>query len=743
MNITAASPSRRLSFGLLTLCLLLPAASLLAQANTTATDQEVVKLETFSVTAEIGTYAEVAAATATKTVSQLRDVPMSVTVMNHAFIDDLRAERLGDVYQYITGLSFNDPRSSTGITIRGMEGSSNLKNIQVDGLPGLSTRYSSPSTANVERVEVLKGAAAVLYGYMQPGGLVNIVTKRPQARRDMEVFVSVRSYASDLSGFGAELGYSTRLDATGPVTADKKLRYRLISEYEHADSFRKDRDMQNFYLMPSLLYAWRPESTLFVGFEYVRERRVPDEGLVAPLNREDLMPRFDVVYQNKNDREEDNGVVIAAEFKHRFQNDWQLNLSGRKVWHDDMREDFNTQGITIRTPVTDSLVTRRYRLQYNERNYAYVDSTLQREFQHGERTHRLLFGLTAGTEQNYFDRQAFQTTNPAAQSVNVYNPVLGAAYPAATPDTLRDIQIDAFGLYAQAQVGFTAKLKGVIAARYDKQEQDFAQQRPVRTGAAESSATVPSFGVVYQPTKQTSLYASYVESFHPVLNSFDRENINGVAGEWDPEEATQKEAGVKLDFPGHSLTVNAAVFEIEKSNVIERTALPNANGVNYWIVVGGIRSRGAEVEFQYRPRPHIQLRGGYAYIDASVASSLNATLVGAPVSNVPRHGVNLWARYNVPQGRLKGVGVGVGGIYQSDRYSVTTNNPATQFIVSSYYKVDTALYYNWRKINFLLNIKNVFDKRYVPGGGNGSAAGNVGFAPGEPRQLVLSARMSF
>lgn len=707
-------------------------------------DDEVHKLDAFTVTAEIGTYAETDSSSATKTASSLRSLPTQVLVMNNAFLEDLRAERLGDVYQYMTGVSFNDTRTSDGFTIRGMEGSSNIKNLMVDGLAGLGARFSTPSTANIERVEVLKGPAAVLYGYMQPGGLVNMVTKKPQARRSTTLFASVRTYASGVSKFGDDNGYLVNLDSTGALSGDQRLRYRLIVEREDKALFRRNREQQNIYFMPSLMYAFSADTSLTVGLEYVRERKSADDGLVVPQNNIALVASFDTVYQDKQDKVDDDGLSLTAEFKHAFANGWKLSATARQVDHEDHSVLLRNSTITILTPLQNSRVNRRFRDSYNERNYKYLDATLQGDVQAGELTHKLLFGATLGWEQNVFDRRSFGASNDAAYRVNIWTPLTDTlGYPTPVPDILADSKIESLGFYAQGQLSLTPRLKAVVAARHDQLDETYRQERPVLTGSAAAKATVPSAGLVYEFSEQVSGYLSYAESFHPVSNSFSSEDINGVAGQWDPELGTQVELGLKVDLRPKALTLNAALFEISQKNVLQGTALLNSNGREYFVAIGGIKSRGGEIDLQYKPAPHIQVRAGYAYVDAFVEESRTVADLGAPQRNVAKHTANLWARYNVPTGALKGLGFGLGGAYQSERFGLTTNNAATQFVMPSYFKVDAAAYYNWGRYSFALNVKNLFDERYFPGGGSGSAAGNVRIAPGSPREMVFSVRTRF
>jgi len=706
---------------------------------------EVVQLEKFTVTTEIGNYAEASAITASKSEIPLRDLPRTVSILNAAFISDLRATNMSDLYQYITGLSYNDFRNNDGFSIRGMQGSTNVKNLQVDGLPGTAARFNTPSTSNIDRVEVLKGPAAVLYGYMEPGGLVNMVTKKPMSQRRVEVFTSLGTYASDISRFGADKFFTGRVDLTGPLDAGKHWLYRMIVDYENLERFRRGVVHKNLHIYPSLSYVWNTDTSLTLSFEYLRERRGADEGLVIPLNRIDLIAAFNVRYQRDDDIEEDNGKVFSGLFKHTFSNDWKLTLAGRAVRHGDYGNFWRNSSIVNNANAALTAVQLRPREQDNIRNYDYLDAVLDGDIQAGNLTHRVIFGVTVGAEQNIFNSISNTASHPnnVAWRVNVYNPVFSTPLPAAIPGNYGDTKIDSSGFYTQALVSVTPKIKAMLSARHDRMKQDFMDRRSLATGKAEASATVPTFGVVYQPSDTTSFYASYSEGFHPVLNAFSAEDINGVSGEWSPEESRQKEVGFKLDFPTNSVSLTGALFEIEKDNLIELTNLVNPKGNFYWVPVGSMKSSGAELEFQYRPKPHIQIRGGYAYVDAQITNSRIAASVNAPLRNVPKHSVNLWARYNFAQGPLEGFGVGVGGIYQSDRFGVTTNVATAQYILPSYVKLDGALYYNWKKYSFAVNFSNLLDERYLPGSGSGTTAGDVRVTVGPPRQIIASVRRTF
>ncbi|MEQ9446464.1 MAG: TonB-dependent receptor plug domain-containing protein, partial [Rhodospirillaceae bacterium] len=248
--------------------------------------------------------------TGTKTNSNIFDIPLSISVINDIFLRDLRAETLSDAYPYTVGLSQSGINANS-FSLRGLP--ADLQNVQVDNLPGLASRFGSPTTANVERIEILKGPASVLYGQVEPGGLINIVSKRPEAETAIDVYATFQSYAGRTTGFGDDLGATLTVDATGPLSEDGKWLYRLIGSAENISSFREGVDYKNYYVFPSVTYLADGGATITVGAELLKEDGAADDGLVAVNNDITLTAPINVRYQEPEDEDNDEGIVLFAD----------------------------------------------------------------------------------------------------------------------------------------------------------------------------------------------------------------------------------------------------------------------------------------------------------------------------------------------------------------------------------------------------------------------------------------------
>jgi iron complex outermembrane receptor protein len=248
-------------------------------------------------------------------------------------------------------------------------------------------------------------------------------------------------------------------------------------------------------------------------------------------------------------------------------------------------------------------------------------------------------------------------------------------------------------------------------------------------------ATVPSVGLVYEPFDNLSMYASYAESFKPTPPN----SVAVGAPTPDPERAEQKEVGVKADFFNRKVELLVSLYSIERKDVVE--AVPNAfdpaTGIQIYRSLSN-KSDGVEVSINYQPVPHWQTQIGYAYNDARVSSSASATLINARLANAPQHSGNLWTRYNVPSGALRGFGIGFGLVHTGDQNLVLDNRASQRLAIPAVTRADLAFYYKWRRQEFALNVNNVTDKSYIAGG---DAPTDV--VPGAPRKITASVRIAF
>ena len=658
--------------------------------------------------------------TATKTGQDLMDTPLSVTMLNASFLEDLRTESLADAYPYTLGLSQSGTNANS-FTLRGL--SSSLQNVQIDGLPGLASRFGSPSTANIERVEVLKGPASVLYGLMEPGGLINIVSKRPEAEQATTIGMTAQSHAGDASDFGADTGGTFTLDTTGPLTADGKLLYRVIASAEHIDSFRDGVAYDNLYLFPSLSYQVTPQILATVGLEYVKEESDADDGLVAVNNDVNLMAPVTTRYQEDGDFDTDDGLVAFARLDYDLSENTRIRLNARSVLHEDERKLFENNRVNDAADPLDATLRRRDRHQLNKREYHFIDANIGHEFETGSVRHNVLFGVNGGYEKSDYERIRFGSV--VSPNISVFDPVYGGAPNAITAGTDRITEYMNYGAYIQDVVDVTDWFSVMVGGRYDKQEVDFIEQVSDFTDSQSTDAFLPQAGVVIRPNEILSIYASYTESFNP--NSVERRAADNSA--FDPEMGEQVEVGLKTTLFDERLNLTLAHFDIEKSNIVER----NIDGD--FELLGELESSGFEFEMQALPLDNWQVRLGYANVDSIVSASPTAALVGARNAFAPEHDAFFWTRYNIDRPVFGGVvGASLGLNYESERY--TNASAATQVELPAYTRTDVGLYYDVGRYSLAMNIENLFDETYYTGGTN-----DTRIYPGDPRLVTLSLKV--
>lgn len=692
-----------------------------AIAQDAAPDEQTV-LDTINVTGKQTPYVRFSD-TATKTGLDLFDTPLSVTMLNNAFLQDLSSETLADAYPYTLGLSQSGTNANS-FTLRGM--SSSLQNVQIDGLPGLASRFGSPTTTNIERVEVLKGPASVLYGLMEPGGLVNIVTKKPQEESAMSLSSTVRSYAGATSDFGDDSGVTLTFDSTGALTSDDRLLYRMIASAESIESFRDGVRNDNLYLFPSLTYRFSPDAEATFGLEYVKEEGDADDGLVAVNNDINFTAPINVRYQEDGDIDNDEGLVTFARFNWNVSEATKIRMNYRSVFHEDERRLYENNRVNDAADPLDSTLRRRDRHQLNKREYHFLDANVTHAFETGSLKHNLLFGLNGGFERSDYERIRFGAV--ITPNIDIFDPELGVGVPSdILSGTDRITDYWNYGAYAQDVVDLTDQLSVMIGGRYDRQDVDFTEQVNGFTDSQTSDVFLPQAGIVFRPSEMVSLYASYTESFSP--NSVERRDAGG--GSFDPEMGEQVELGLKTALYDERLNLTAAVFSIEKTNIIET----NANG-DYQLL-GALESNGMEFELQALPFDNWQFRLGYAYVDSIISESPDTSLVGRRSAFAPEHDAFIWTRYNYPDEILGGlVGVSAGLNYESVRY--TNAALSTQVELPSYTRADLGFYYDTESYRVAFNIENLFDETYFTGGTR-----DTSLYAGDPRLITLSVRKSF
>ena len=309
-----------------------------------------------------------------------------------------------------------------------------------------------------------------------------------------------------------------------------------------------------------------------------------------------------------------------------------------------------------------------------------------------------------------------------------------------------------YGYYASDQISVGKYFDASLGVRYDRQ--DSYQKTTARATGAQSglkqslSKTLPSAGLVFHPTADLSLYASYCEGFKPQApgNVDITNNPN-----FPPETSSQVEFGIKVDALDHKLTGGVSYYDIKKKNVLTATGTTSPTGNPIANLSGLQEAKGVEVSVSYLPKPYWQIQAGYTYIDAKVKTSTTATLPGARLDNTPKHSGNLFTRYNLPEGRFKGLGFGLGVIYAGERQAIITNVVRTVTVnattgiatvtgplaLPGYTRVDVGLYYKRGRFDYALNVGNLFDETYISGA---IPADATRLSPGDPRKITFSIR---
>jgi len=677
----------------------------------------------------------------------VKDIPFSISTYTDNFIHAIEAQQVSSLYSYMTGIQ---RAGSTGydIVFRGFTSGANDQNsILVDGLPGLATRFGSPVTIGIQRVEVVRGPASVMNGEEQPGGFINLVTKKPRKHTSVELSAIGTTYDGHGIGVGKRPGFTVGMDATGAIAGNRHFLYRMIVSDQNADTFRTLTYNRNIYVAPS--FTWRVSHATKLTLQYVYQalKYSYDSYLVAPNNNIHLVAPITTRYQQPSDYGKEHGSVLSMFFVHRFGNGWTWHLETRDVWHTDEARGFDVTGIGKNL----LYVTRRARGQVNQRGYHYADTHLQMHFGTFGIAQNMVVGLTIGRDSAYEDRKQFfnaPATGPDSLDISIYNPDYAnvpslSSLPLVAPgsDKLLDDRnevIEEFGAYMADMLTITPHWKGSVGLRYAHDKQWLRTYYPITDTAAPETvsiahAVLPMGGIVYEPDKHWSLYASYSTSFEPPASNAI--SINGTSN-FKPTTANQIEVGEKDSFLGGRITSTFALYRIDENNTFSH--FPCINYGTCYEQVGKAQSKGAEFTLDARPLPNWQLTAGAAYTDARITASTDKYEVGLQLPNVPRMAEHLWSRYQFQAPALRGVGFGLGVIHEGQRNGISPTKAEPMLELPAYTRVDLALYYVHDNYTLTFKIKNLLDSTYYESSG---FTNNLSVIPGSPRMFTLAVRM--
>ncbi len=694
-------------------------------ATTTEAAAPGVQLQAITVTAN---FIRPGGQSALKMNVPVRDVPFSLADYSQSFMQAVDTTKLTDLYGYMSDVQRAGP-SGYDITIRGFtSGSTDPNSVLMDGLPGLPARTASPETADIARVEVVKGPASVLYGQDQPGGFINLITKKPQARYQTNLELRANTYAGAGIPFGRDNGYTGIVDTTGALDSAHRFLGRAIVQYTNQQSFRQFVLDKDFMVAPSLTWniSDRTRATLLLEFRHGNDSW--DQGLVAPGFKSTLIAPITTRYQNPQDKEMEKGETATLLLHHAFSHTLSWDFNARSVYSEDYEWGFDN-GTVLKNLTTMERVDRQ---QDNHHHINFIDTSATDLFHTGPIAHRLLVGVTYGeTIEDYNRLRDFKTP---LLDINIYDPVPGYSdVPPATepPQAHEWANSRQYGVYATDMITFSAHWKGVVGARYQyiKQEQkELRLVKPIRRKSFNDA--FPTGGIIYQPDKELSLYASYSSSFVPP--SPTAESV--IPGQTlQPQTATQEEVGAKYASANGRESATVSFFNIKEINRIQEVGI-----TGLYEQIGAVRSRGAELELDFRPTNWWQLSANYALVDARIIDDVNKADIGLMPLNAPRNSGSVLSRIQFP-GRFNRFGWMLGVVYRSERVG---NLPTTAipyaFMMPGYATVDTGVYYTADTYSLSLKVSNLFDKQYFQ-----SAFSAVRITPGAPRNISLTFSKSF
>ncbi len=655
-------------------------------------------------------------ATGTKTDTPIIETPQSISVITADRIEAMGATNLTDALMYTPGVKAIDGFDTRydWLSIRGFDAYSPgfyLDGMQMRNNAGYSVWRTEPYGA--ERIEVLRGPSSVLFGQNSPGGMVNVVSKRPTEEPLRELQVQLGNYNRR----------QLAADFSGPLDQEGKVLYRLtavgLDSNTQVDYVKNNR----FYIAPAI--TWKPsgDTTLTVLSNYSRVRAGNSYGFLPPdatllSNPNGRVPTSTFVGEPNFDRYNQNQWMLGYLLEHRLNDTWTFRQNARygKI-ETDYRQVYQGGFISVNpaNPVDPANFRDVNRYVFGSPENGKVltlDNQVQAKLRSGDWQHTLLMGL----DHQRGDYNQF-TYFGVAPSIDIYAPVYGQQITVPDPSINSRTRLTQTGFYLQDQIKWNERWVATLGGRYDTAK--------VRTqnhlDDSSSSQTDHKFsgraGLVYLAPNGLAPYVSYTESFSPVT-TIDP----GTNRPFKPETGVQYEAGLRYQPPGTRDTYSAAVFDLRRRNVI-------TFGENFTpMQTGEVRVRGLELEATFQPMPRMNVVAAYTWTpDADVTASSNASQIGKQLVGTPRNQISVWTDYRFSNG----VKVGLGARFVGATHGANESAPAK---IPSYTLFDAMVGYDFERWSLALNARNLTDRIYV---GRNCDSFSCGY--GQRRSLVATA----
>lgn len=719
-----------------------------------------------------------------KPVSALRsglkpmDTPQSVQVIGSEIIEQQQAIRMSDVIKNANGVYVGSARGGAQESFwsRGYDMSAN--NMFKNGF-----RYNAgsiPEVSGLEKVEFLKGGSALLYGNVAPGGILNLVTKTPKFTEGGEFSMQMGSYAF----------YKPSIDFYGPIS--KSIAYRFNASYENSESFRDYVKNDRIYLNPSFLFKISDKTQITAQGDYLSADWTPDFG-TGIVDKQILDIPNNVYYGALWSKGNTKSASASVFVNHDFNDNWKLGFNTSYQSYNRTQKSTaqlsNLAYSDIDNDKVQEVNWKRGLTQADAAEKIFGDQlSLQGTFNTGSIKHQIFTGVDYENSSapsytfGFFDPKAniadLITTEKNAINLFSYNyttqsldvPYSSRITQLATTDTQR------FGAYAQDLISINKYVKVLAGLRWSWQESDVETTKEViekdnitklnvLTTAYENAVPVtgaktlnrafsPKAGLVIQPNKDLSLFASYSNSFTP--NTGTTVDLQPL----DPSIIDQYEVGIKKDFWKGILSTNVTAYQIENNNLAQ-TVMFAADGITPNVtttlkqLVGATKGKGIEIDITARPLEGLNINAGYSFNETKVSKSSGTSgslVVGDVLARTPKHTANLSFFYKLPSGALKGLSLGAIGNYIGDRtggwnddylWTALVEKPKTindykitirdrDIPLEGYATVDASIGYDWKKISVLCRLSNITNEL------NYTVHENYSVNPIAPRQVMVS-----
>jgi len=699
---------------LVTLGLLFTAVSLGAQMKNTEADT--IRIQTIEdVNLHKTGNPNKAKSSSIKSNLTVMETPQPIAIVTHEIIEQQQAKQLSDVIKNVNGIYLTSARGGSQDSFGGRGFTFGNDNTFKNGAKINSGVF--PEVSGLERVEVLKGANAMLYGNVGPGGIVNMITKKPKFNFGGSVGFSAGSWNS----------YKPTVDIYGPLS--KNIAFRVNGAYEYAESFRDLVESKKNYFNPSFVFNLSENTQLIVEGDYLHHTFTPDFGIgsitdnvtgISRLATEVGRKQFlGTNWQYQTNEQATTDVIL----NHKINNRWSLNAIAS--YQNYTKDYFSTERVqwlyTQNNPLVDpnrlSWITPLNKT-YNEQNFGSAQVNLNGEFNTGKINHKVLIG--ADTDYGQSDAYTYTLKNAPTNVLYLDDPSswnnASLVMPESTLATNTRTRTRRIGVYAQDFISLSKQFKVIAGLRWSYIENMPTISTNFATGvkkftdnsASSEQAISPKVGLVYNPNDNLSVFATYTNSFSP-NTGFDEAGSSLKASTVD-----QYEVGVKKNLWNNALAVNLTAYQINNRDTYTAPYLPNGTVALYRIYAGNIRSRGIELDITGNPTKNLSLIGGVSYNNAVYTKTPdNGFVEDQRLVRTPAFTTNASVFYTFTN-FAKGLKIGASAFYTGDRKAgwndVKGQKQVTRMIdVNGFTTVDFSAGYDWKKFSIQGKVGNLFD----------------------------------